>query len=188
MGQRLNLEIISKGKPVANAYYHWSGFTSSALGKASAAVLTLKTLEDKNVLAKAVKALEFTGATLTEEEYEAISKMDTGGRIFVKPEVVNRNAGLIGVTEKSIKDTQEWGEQHIRIDIDKKIVDVYEAFWTDSLEQYKEDYPRAAALVEMEFDPYELSFDQLDEFIAFCESSEVHDWLFEGDRVISFVE
>ena len=31
MGQRLNIEIIENGKVLANAYYHWSGYTSSSL-------------------------------------------------------------------------------------------------------------------------------------------------------------
>ena len=30
MGQRLNLEIRKKGKPLANAYYHWSAYTGSS--------------------------------------------------------------------------------------------------------------------------------------------------------------
>lgn len=27
MGQRLNIEIHENGKCLANAYYHWSGYT-----------------------------------------------------------------------------------------------------------------------------------------------------------------
>lgn len=31
MGQRLNIEIIREGNLLTNAYYHWSGYTSSAI-------------------------------------------------------------------------------------------------------------------------------------------------------------
>ena len=31
MGERLNLEIRYNNKPLANSYYHWSGYTRSAL-------------------------------------------------------------------------------------------------------------------------------------------------------------
>lgn len=188
MGQRLNLEIKKGDKVLANAYYHWGGFTGSAIHICYDAIKYLKKDKSANDLTRAVQALITTGATLTEPEWEALQKMDTGGRIFVKPISADRNDGLIAVSEKGIEETQYWGEQHIYIYLDKNTVDVYPAFWANSLEQYKEDYPKAAELVEMEFDPYELPFDQFDEFIAFCESSEVHDWLFEGDQVISFVE
>ena len=30
MGQRLNIEIMSGEKVLANAYYHWSAYTASA--------------------------------------------------------------------------------------------------------------------------------------------------------------
>ena len=31
MGQRLNIEIWNEGKRLANAYYHWSGYSFSTL-------------------------------------------------------------------------------------------------------------------------------------------------------------
>ena len=31
MGQRLNIEIINDDKVLANAYYHWAGYTTSAI-------------------------------------------------------------------------------------------------------------------------------------------------------------
>lgn len=33
MGQRLNLSINKNGKVLANCYYHWSGYTNSAIQK-----------------------------------------------------------------------------------------------------------------------------------------------------------
>ena len=77
MGQRLNLEIQKDNKPVANAYYHWSGFTVYALEIAQKAVAYLRNDTSANDLALAVQALISTGASLTESEWEAIGKMDT---------------------------------------------------------------------------------------------------------------
>lgn len=31
MGQRLNIEILKNGEVLANSYYHWSGFSNSAI-------------------------------------------------------------------------------------------------------------------------------------------------------------
>ena len=31
MGERLNIEIVKGKKVLANAYYHWSGFTRTAM-------------------------------------------------------------------------------------------------------------------------------------------------------------
>ena len=34
MGQRLNIEIVKNGDILANSYYHWSGFSNSAVNLA----------------------------------------------------------------------------------------------------------------------------------------------------------
>lgn len=188
MGQRLNLEIANEGKPVANAYYHWSGYTSSALKTAQIAVDYLKKDQSANPLTLAVQALITTGASLPEEEYEALSTMDTGGRVFIKSGVVDRNEGLIAVTEKGMEKTKHWQEQGIQIDLDKRLVHTHQAFCIMSTEEYVEDYEMSIAdLPVLEIGLDDISFDDFDEFIA--EVSKCHTWYSKDeDLVYSWVE
>ena len=66
--------------------------------------------------------------------------MDTGGRIFVKTTQLDRNDCLIGVTDKAIKETQQWEEARVTIDIALKEVDLTGIFFCFDPESYKEDY------------------------------------------------
>lgn len=189
MGQRLNLEIIKDEKTIANGYYHWSGFTDSALGRAKLVLNSLEKTEGKSPLARAVMALRATGADFPDDEYQAFKGMDVGGQIFIAPERVDRNLGLISVTENGIEETKKWGEQHILIDLDQKTLDVYEAFWGCDPDTYKEDMGKDFKdLPELDFELCELPFDQFDKMMKVISSSPVHDWKYEDDRVISFVE
>ena len=62
MGQRLNIEIVKNNVddlPLANAYYHWSGFTRVAFSLASIIMDSLKDTpdyckEDNNLIPLAV--------------------------------------------------------------------------------------------------------------------------------------
>lgn len=70
MGERLNLEIWHNGKVLANAYYHWSGFTYCAVSVVTDALKYIKSnpAENNNILLYAIRALEATGAGLTDRE------------------------------------------------------------------------------------------------------------------------
>lgn len=126
MGQRLNIEIVSGEERLANAYYHWSAYTYSAIE------LTMTALneyfERENVhetkLQKAVRMLEATGARLTLAEI-AMAKEDP--KIpefeFIQAESVDRNDGLLSVTEKGMDDTERYEEGRVSIYLDEKTVD-----------------------------------------------------------------
>lgn len=118
MGQRLNIEIKKKGKVLANSYYHWSAYTSSA------AVLTLKVckylLNHKNISDSkllAIRALESTGAGLPDDELTYIKDFRKYIRTEFK-ECKGRDEGLIAISPKGIKETQDWSEGDVIIDID----------------------------------------------------------------------
>ena len=119
MGQRLNLEIWNNGKVLANAYYHWSAFTESAAEIISKALNYIEnnTLEDNNALLYAIRILESTGADLTEDEIAYANTInELKGKAFSP--CVNRNYGLIAITEKGIEDTRYWEEYSAYIYID----------------------------------------------------------------------
>lgn len=124
MGQRLNIEIRKDNEVLANAYYHWSGYTSSAL------VLTeeiLKNIDDTNFdndVVRAVKLLEVTGAGLTLSEIDNLSE-DMKNIDFEK--ATDRNGGLIAISEEAIKETQFWEEARVEIHLDAQniLLDLY---------------------------------------------------------------
>ena len=67
MGQRLNIQFEDNTGVLANAYYHWSGYTSSAMLLTNQ-IISSDLIDDTSISnkVKAVKLLELTGAGLTE--------------------------------------------------------------------------------------------------------------------------
>ena len=96
MGQRLNIEIRKEDKVLANAYYHWFGYTSSSLQLTSEILKNIDNVNFDNDVAKAVKLLEVTGAGLTKSEFGFLSD-DIKNIAFEneKPKTVMLEDGLI---------------------------------------------------------------------------------------------
>lgn len=152
MGQRLNIQIemdipdSSESKVLANAYYHWSGYTSSAYELVKLIVDSgTYSLDILDPVEKAIRMLEVTGAGLTKDEFteaypESKYKLST-----------NRNDGLIAISEKGMLETQNWEEARVTINLTTKMVDmggVYYLYDEDEIddEEEEEDIP------ELEFD------------------------------------
>lgn len=76
MGQRLNIEIVKNGKVLANSYYHWSGYSSSAINLTETIITKFDYIKKYNVegyiknkdLLLAIRLLETTGAGVTDIE------------------------------------------------------------------------------------------------------------------------
>lgn len=100
MGQRLNIEIKSKGKVVANCYYHWSAYTRSALQLTKEIISNFDSIQDNDDVKRAVKLLESTGAGYSD-----------------------RDAGLIATDEEEMNDTRYREEGRVTIDMDNKTFD-----------------------------------------------------------------
>lgn len=134
MGERLNIEIVNGCGPLANAYYHWSGFTDSALE------LTEKALEKYQRCARpnlqlefftALEMLENTGAALTPAELNAYKTLRVvenrfEGTLATLPERIdrtpNRNNGLIAISSYSMAETRCWQEERVIIDLSQEII------------------------------------------------------------------
>lgn len=138
MGQRLNIEIVENGEVLANAYFHWSGFTSSSFKTAQKVLENINKISYENRIINAVKLLETTGAGLTKEEEEYILKtIPEADKISFK-KAVDRNEGLIAVSEKGIDETRKWEEARVTIDLITKTVDFQALFQYGSKEEYEE--------------------------------------------------
>lgn len=134
MGERLNIEIVSDCGPLANAYYHWSGFTDSALE------LTAKALEKYQRCSRPILRLQFftaldmlenTGAALTPSELTAYKSLRVVGNLFegtlaVLPKRIerepNRNEGLIAISSYGMAETRVWQEERVVIDIKQETI------------------------------------------------------------------
>lgn len=171
MGERLNLEIIENEKVLANSYYHWSAYTTSALELTKIALKHLKENTEGNSAVRAVKALEATGAGLTVDELEELKKQFPD---VVFNKATSRNDGLIAITEKGIGDTQFWAEGTVKIDITDLTID-FQAIRLYTEEQYKEYYEKddtnSLKVVPDEIDLNSLTEEHIPTFEALCKEA-----------------
>ena len=113
MGQRLNIQFEDTTGVLANAYYHWSGYTSSAMFLTNK-IISSDLIDDTSILnkVKAVKLLELTGAGLTIDEFND----DFPSHLY--KEAKARTDGLIAISKEGIEKTQSWEEARVTINLD----------------------------------------------------------------------
>lgn len=151
MGQRLNLEIEKGGVTLANCYYHWSAYTTSALSKALQVVEGYNELLSQNYPDQvlAVKLMERTNYNdiLTDkvkyaglDETEDYQYMSTKYPEYTFNQAVDRNAGIISVTVDHMNTTRNWEEGRTVINLDKKIVDNSGLLFVYTKEEFIEMY------------------------------------------------
>lgn len=124
MGQRLNVEIISKGRTIANVYMHWSAYTSSSLDITKDFITVFSDIksEDLENLSEIYRRIKIAalGSSVTPDEVNRLK--DTHPEITAMDNV-NRNDGLISFTEEGIEENRNWEEGRVSIDIENKTVD-----------------------------------------------------------------
>lgn len=151
MGQRLNIEIWSNGQVLANAYYHWGGYTSSSLGFTRKIIDSIGSINCDDDRLKAVLLLQTTGAGLTEDERESVLAQNFTN---LTP-CYGRNEGLIAVTDKGIQSTRTWEEARVTIYLDEKRVEFdvgyREKRWDYDRECDELDRPKFEALPVVEW-------------------------------------
>jgi len=172
MGQRLNVEITKNGDILANAYYHWDAYTSTAVLKTERIIrdfleiygIPLKYYPDEITdLEIATRLLIMTGAGVNAEESIRIADSDISKRLIAEgiilPKSVNRSAGLIAVTKEGIEETRKWEEGRVTIDIGTKQVNFQVcSFCTkEEIDTYYDDV-EASKFVECDFDISNLHF------------------------------
>ena len=154
MGQRLNIQIemdipnSGDRQVLANAYYHWSGYTSSAYE-------LVKMIADSDYcnvectimdpVEKAIRLLEATGAGLTKDEFtdtypESKYKLST-----------NRNDGLIAISEAEMTETHNWEEARVTINLSTNMVDMGGVYFLDEVDEEDED-ETLEDIPELEYD------------------------------------
>lgn len=102
MGQRLNIEIVKNGDVLANSYYHWSGFSNSAVNLTIDIIKTFDYVKRYQVekyinnqdLLFAIRLLEITGAGLNDIEKARKILEDQTMNLKLQP-CKGRNDGII---------------------------------------------------------------------------------------------
>lgn len=166
MGQRLNLEIHKDGEVLANAYYHWSGYTSSACYEALKAVKSWLNIEDTiSPLITAIKMLEATGAGFNESELQSLEESGLLEKYEInktdlKP-CTGKSDGIIAITSKEIENTRYWEEHRAILDLYSLTFDLSGVFWDYDPEEYDEEDFKKFKVTTIDFDIEEIPFDKI---------------------------
>lgn len=144
MGQRLNIQFEDNTGVLANAYYHWSGYTSSAMYLTNE-IISSDLIDDTSISnkVKAVKLLELTGAGLTIDEFND----DFPSHLY--KESKDRNDGLIAISKEGIEQTQSWEEARVTINLDTQQIHL-DIYWDVNIEEYGPKY--VAKISEQSYD------------------------------------
>lgn len=162
MGQRLNIEITNDHKVLANAYYHWSAYTSSAI---SLTETILHSFIDDGCydLPKAIALLKSTGATFNSEENDlALLDKELIQFTLTDEDTIHRNKGLISFSKKGIEETEYWEEARVTINIESKCID-FDVFVYISPDEYKEE-SIYSKIKNIDIDVNNISFNEFNEF------------------------
>ena len=174
MGQRLNIEIVNGETSLANCYYHWSAFTTSALDLTKRIIDAYYDSESIAGLKMAVELLESTGGGVNEAERAGIEKCaEKFGNIKFK-DATNRNNGLISVTEEGKEETRKWEEGRVTIDLDSETFN-FDVAWFDTPEEFFEEYCdddslQFEDLAECKYDLSAVPFTEIEDLIDFVDS------------------
>lgn len=135
MGQRLNIEIHENGELLANSYFHWSAYTSSAIELTKEALSVYDSIITNNPIQKAVRMLEETGAGIQEEELrDVVVKNDRLlNQLRFSRTSEDRNQGFIHVLEDDMYRTRDWDEGRVTIDIGDDTI-CFDVLYTDTVE------------------------------------------------------
>ena len=175
MGQRLNIEIVENGVCLANAYYHWSAYTSSAFELAKQIINAIPTVKEEIPAKRAIRLLEVTGARLLSDEIEFAKKLLLGDD-FEK--ATDRNDGLIAISEKGIAETRQWQEGAVYIYLDENRMKFDVLHRTDFFEYQKYEEECNGRKVELKDIPvYNIDFSDIkfDKLMALEYLLRVHD-------------
>lgn len=173
MGERLNLEIRQGGELLANAYYHWSAYTRSALDLTEIVLKELPKINESDPVVKAIRLLEATNAGLTPPEKEYAKQHLKGFDPTQFQDAIDRNEGLIAISEEGMAETQRWQEGYVTIHLDNQLVELGVCWFIEDKEEYCDDYEETEeeyeALPVYSRDISEFSFNEIQEVKTFVE-------------------
>ena len=171
MGQRLVVSIkrnLRDEKSLCKIYYHWSGYTSSALDETLQIINHLESIEDikkvsdKQIQLSLIRFCESNGGGIDGgEDFDFIEKYFPD-EIF-KKQGYSRNNGLVAISDKDQEDMQGWSEGDVEIGInDRKVsfhVDGYVGQTEDEVKAEYED-TNFDGVINLKHDIEDCSYEQ----------------------------
>lgn len=179
MGQRLNLEIRANGKPLANCYMHWSAYTLSA-GEIVKDILNSNHIFDEPTVETAIILIQegspAAGIGITDiEEAKKILPLQ-----LCVP-AVDRNEGIIAITESGMDQNRDWAEGTVVIDIVKHEINFDVWFEFDDEDDWGAEKPIKYCWTTSKMDCMALAYDEFSEFVhavkEFLDKSQQQDFI-----------
>lgn len=165
MGQRLVIEIKDGDAVLANAYYHWSGYTETSLNLLNEVMnkgifnnIPIKISKGDEQL-YAIKLLETTGAKILEEDLK-IARLKFPMNEFEASK--NRTDGLIAFSEKNVNKNMDSAEAIISIDLKSRTIDlggIYNYEDLDELQEMANENEEDLNIAIIDFNITEISFE-----------------------------
>jgi hypothetical protein len=142
MGQRLVITIKNGDEDLAKIYYHWSGYTFSALLETKKIIDCIYNHQGETISEmklRLIKFLEDNGGGIKGEqsEFDYIKKMYP--KEIFKEDGYSRNNGLIALSEKGMQDLQDWSEGDVTIDIDTDTVENTVFYSYEHIDEYNKE-------------------------------------------------
>lgn len=172
MGQRLNIEFYVNNKAIVNCYYHWSGFSDSAMEETRCLIHHLQDYDFSNIPEEEVKfivirTLEDFGARLKDRDLEEARKLYPE-RKFSNDDI-NRNEGLIGITKESMDNTRSCEEARVNIFLTRRRFEIERIFYYSDENEIKDFYDYTDEEIEdfkknlFKIPTEEIEFERVDE-------------------------
>ena len=142
MGQRLVVSIkrnLGDEKSLCKLYYHWSGYTSSALDETLQIINHLESIEDiekvsdKQIQLSLIRFCESNGGGIDGgEDFDFIEKYFPDETF--KKQGYDRSYGLIAISDKVQESVQGWSEGDVEIGLNDRKVSFYVDFYIGQTE------------------------------------------------------
>lgn len=173
MGQRLVIEIWRNKERLANAYYHWSGYTKSSLGLLSEIIHFLGDKTITNYKLTAIKALESTGAGLQDAERKEAERLYPNESFG---SYIDRDFGILAITKDKMDELFGWNEGFITVDISDNTF-YFDVCFVDKdplvmNELGNQVVANPQNIVETSFDLDRICFEEFEDFYQLCKELE----------------
>lgn len=168
MGQRLNLEIRTIDNVRLNVYYHWSGFTASAMSKGLRLIKS-----NARTFKQVFEYLENEGAGLVAFNREEANELLQNHGVAPTNIDPDRNSGLIGIDTEAMQATRYWEEQRLELDFYNDRFGAKELFWhMTSVSDILYYHDKVPTLSQLQF------YGEINEFEQFVEDVNTPDHMF----------
>ena len=175
MGQRLVITVRKEQEDIAKIYFHWSGYSVSALEETRSLLEDIDTNEEdiKKLQLNIIRACESMGGGIDggagSEEFSYVCNMFPNVSFKEDP---NRNCGLVALSENDMEKIQLWSNGNIVIDLDYNRIYNSVLHEYHSLEEYEAETGQSADEVyccESDIDITDFRMEYIDEVIDFID-------------------